>query len=75
MRLGVGDHALERVHRLLGLGELHQLDLVELVDADHAARVAAGRAGLLAEARRVGGVVQRQVCSASSTSSRWMLVS
>src|SRR5258706_28201 len=41
--------------RLVGFGwmhDLHQLDLVELVVADHAARVLARRAGLGAEARR-----------------------
>ena len=39
----------------------HQLDLVELVLADHAARVLAGRARFGAEARRVGGEPQRQL--------------
>ena len=37
------------------------LDLVELVSAEHAARVVARRAGLAAEARRVAGVAERQV--------------
>ena len=54
-------HALELVHRVLGLGKLDHLHLVELVDADDAARVAPGRACLLAEARREGGVPQRQL--------------
>ena len=59
--LGLGDHALELVHRVLGLGELDHLDLVELVNADDATRVAAGRASLLAEAGREGGVPERQL--------------
>jgi hypothetical protein len=38
---------------LLGRGDLHHLDLVELVLADHAARVAPGTARLRAEAGAV----------------------
>ena len=45
---------------LLGRGDRDQLDLVELVLADHAARVLAGGARLGAEARRPGGEAQRQ---------------
>jgi hypothetical protein len=51
-----------------------QLDLLELVLADHAARVAPGAAGLGAEARRVRGHAQRQR-SARTISSRTRLVS
>src|SRR5690242_16902079 len=54
--LGVAAQRLELVVAVLGRDELHDLDLVELVLADEAARVLAGRAGLGAEARRVGGV-------------------
>jgi len=42
-------------------GELHQLDLVELMLADQAAGITAVGAGLGAEAWGVGGVVERQV--------------
>ena len=41
--------------------ERELLDLVELVDADHAARVAAGRPGLAPEARREGDVAEREL--------------
>ena len=40
--------------------DLHQLDLVELMLADHAARVLAVAARLGAEARRVRGELDRQ---------------
>ena len=40
--------------------DLHHLDLVELVLADHAARVLAVAAGLGAEARRMRGQPDRQ---------------
>ena len=43
------------------MGDLHHLDLVELVLADHAARVATVAAGFRAEAGRVRGQLQRQV--------------
>ena len=59
--LGAGDHALVLVRRLLGRGDRDQLDLGELVLADHAAGVAAGRARLGAEARRAGGDAHRQL--------------
>ena len=39
---------------VLGAGELDELDLLELVLADHAAGVLAVRAGFAAEAGRVG---------------------
>ena len=42
-------------------GDRDQLDLVELVLAEHAARVAAGRARLGAEARRQRGEAERQL--------------
>ena len=44
-----------------GRGDADQLDLVELVLADHAARVLAGGARLGAEAGRAGGEAQRQL--------------
>jgi hypothetical protein len=59
--LGVAGHLLERVVALLGVDDLHHLDLVELVLADHAARVAPGAAGLGAEAGRVGRELDRQL--------------
>ncbi len=40
--------------------DLNDLDLFELVVADHAARVLAVAAGLRAKARRVRGQLQRQ---------------
>ena len=46
-----------------GVVELHELDLVELVLADQTAHVLAVRAGLAAEARRVGGVADRQLAA------------
>ena len=48
------------LRRLGGLDEREHLDLVELVDAEDAAGVAAGGAGLAAEAGREAGVAQRQ---------------
>ncbi len=53
--------ARARPSRLDGLDEAEHLDLVELVDAEDAARVAAGRTRLAAEARGEAGVAQRQV--------------
>ena len=44
-----------------GLAKRHHLDLVKLVHADDAARIAAGAARLLAEARRVGAVANGQL--------------
>ena len=43
----------ERVVRPVGLGDLHHFHLVELVLADHAARVLAVGPGLRTEARRM----------------------
>src|SRR5919107_282177 len=59
--LGVARQPFEFLVRVLGERELHQLDLVELVLADDAARVAAVRAGLRAEAGRVGDGLQRKL--------------
>ena len=53
-RLGPGEDVGVPRGRLLGRAVREQLDLVELVRAQHAAGVGAGRAGLAAEARRVG---------------------
>ena len=47
--------------RLLRRGDRDQLDLGELVLADHAARVLAGRARFGAEARRAGGEPHREL--------------
>ena len=46
--------------RALGQAEDEHLDLVELVDAEHAARVLAGGPRLPAKARRVARVVERE---------------
>jgi hypothetical protein len=54
-------HGFQRFVALLGVHDLHHLDLVELVLADHAARVAAGAARFGAEAGRVRGQLQRQL--------------
>ena len=51
--LRVGRESLERIVRILGTHDLHELDLVELVVADHPARVLARGAGFGAEAGRV----------------------
>jgi hypothetical protein len=51
---GVRGELFERGIRIFRpLHDLHEFDLVELVLADHAARVLASRTGLRAEARRV----------------------
>src|SRR6185436_17780244 len=57
---GVAGELLERGVALRRRGELHQLDLVELVLTDQAAHVAAVRARLGAEAGRVRGITHRQ---------------
>src|SRR5690606_4894532 len=59
-RLRDRDHLLERLVAPLGRGELHHLDLVELVYPVEAAHVLAVAARLAAEAGRVGAVAQRQ---------------
>ena len=58
--LGVLDQQLQLLARALGLDELDQLHLVELVHPDVAAGVLAGRAGLAAEIGGPGDVLQRQ---------------
>ena len=50
----MADEQLELVPGLPGPTDVHELDLLELVLPDHAARVAAVGAGLGAKARRVG---------------------
>src|SRR5262245_10274425 len=57
---GAGEHALEFVATLLGRGDGDEFDLVELVLADHAARILAGRARLGAKAWRAGGEAHGQ---------------
>ena len=49
------------VPALVGMAEREHLDLLELVQAEDAARVATGGARLAAEARREAGVAQRQL--------------
>ena len=49
------------VERGVGMDEVDHLHLVELVDAEHAARHLAGRSGFAAEARRVGGKLDRKI--------------
>jgi hypothetical protein len=58
--LGAGEHALVLVLAVLRRRDRDQLNFGELVLADHAASVLAGRAGLGAEAGRAGGEPQRQ---------------
>ncbi len=58
--LGAFQHALMLGLRLFRRRDRNQLDLGELMLADHAARVLAGRARLGAEARRAGGQTHRQ---------------
>ena len=58
--LGIADEQLELGVRVLGLHDVHQFDLLELVLADHAARVLAVGTGFAAEARRVRSVAARQ---------------
>ena len=57
--LGAPGHAFVFVRRLFGRGDGNQFHFGELMHPDHAARVLARRAGLGAEARRVGGEAQR----------------
>ncbi len=59
-RFGVADHLVERRLARVRMDDLHHLDLVELVLANHPARVAAGAAGFAAKARRVRGQPDRQ---------------
>src|SRR6185503_15042282 len=60
-RLGVPGELLQALVGALGGNDLHQLHLVELVVADHAASVLARRARLGAEARRMAGELERQL--------------
>ena len=59
-RFGAAGHALVLGIGLLGSGDADQLDLLELVLADHPAHIAAATAGLGAEAHRMRGHPQRQ---------------
>ena len=61
VRLGPADQLVEQRGRLLGRGEGQDLDLVELVRTQHAARVRPGRAGLAPVARRVRHEAHRQL--------------
>src|SRR5665647_3609901 len=55
------DHPLQRSGGGLWRLEEHHLHLVELVDAQDPAGILAGRAGLPAEAGRVGGIADGQL--------------
>jgi hypothetical protein len=57
---GVTGQLFVRFGRLVGMDDLHQLDLVELVLADHAAHVAAAGTGFGTEARRMADELERQ---------------
>ena len=59
-RLGMTGEFLERRVGILGAHDVHQFHFLELVLANHAARVLAGRARLRAKARRVRHEFQRQ---------------
>ena len=59
--LRVREHLLQLVIAVLGFHDLHQLDLVELMHANHPARAHARRARFRAEARAVGAVVNRKL--------------
>ena len=58
---GVAGHFFQRVVAFFGVHDLHHLDLVKLVLADHAARVAAVAAGFRAKAWRVRSQAHGQV--------------
>ena len=60
-RLGVADQLLERVVRSVRVHDLHQLDLVELMHANHASRVLAVAPRFRPEARRMRRHLQRQL--------------
>ena len=60
-RLHVRHHAVERFVRRFGQAQLHDLDLVELVQAVQSAHVLAVRTGFAAEAGGVGGHLHREV--------------
>ena len=59
--LGVRRQAFQRLEGLARFDDLHHFDLVELMLTDHATRIAAGRARLATEARRMGDELQRQL--------------
>jgi hypothetical protein len=59
--LGVGDHVLEHLPRLLGLGNAELLDLGELVDTEDTPDILAVSTGLLAEAGGITSVLQGEV--------------
>ena len=52
---------LELIEGRLRIDEIHHLDLVELVDTQHAARHLAGRTRLTTETRRVSGQLDRKL--------------
>ncbi len=58
---GAAGHALVLLERFFRRGDGDELDLVELMLPDHAARVAPRGAGLRAEAIGAGGEAQRQL--------------
>lgn len=58
---GVGDERFELRVRVLGFDDVDELHFVELVNADHAARVLARAARFAAETGRVGGVVNGEM--------------
>src|SRR5438034_7889249 len=59
-RFGVRGELLVRLVGPRRMHDLHQLDLVELVIADHAAGILAGGSRFRTEARRMAGVPERQ---------------
>src|SRR5215831_16517389 len=68
--LRAGGHPLVLGLRIFGASDRDELDLFELMLADHAAGVLPRRAGLRAEARGPGGVAQRQSALVEDLSSR-----
>lgn len=60
-RLRGADHLVEHLPALLWGRHAELLDLLELVHPEDAPHVAPGRAGLLAEAGRVAGVLEREL--------------
>ena len=59
--LGVGDHVVEHLPGLLGLGDAELLNLGELVDTEDAPDILAVSTGLLAEAGGITSVLQGEV--------------
>jgi len=55
------DHSLESFVRGFGMGDLHDLDLVELVQAVESAHILAVRAGFAAKTGRIGRQFDREV--------------